>query len=187
MPPSPSRSLRKPLSSPPMSRASRPPVEPTRLRVLIAGVEKGERPPVEAAVRRALAGRDPAEPWSVSLVRLGTVWSVTLSGPGERFRNVSITAEEHRLAEAIGEAIGNGSAKPARETGPSDSPTSTGVPVQECMVCERCQKAILVTYEGQPNEPTQAAPLACPHCWTLNQVEVGAWAAAGGDYRADKA
>lgn len=149
----------------------------------MAGVERDERGAIEATVRRAFGRRDPAEPWSVSLVRLGRTWSVTLRGPGERFETVSFTAEEPRLAEAIGAALG-GEDRPA-ESGPADSPV--GMPAQVSLTCERCRQSILVTYEAQPDEPKERAPLACPHCWAMNRVEIGAWAAVGGDYRAEKA
>ncbi len=172
----------------PMSRevmpALRSPAQPSRLTVLVAGVDKDERPSIEAAVRRALAARDPSEPWSVSLVRLGSMWSVTLSGPGERFRSVSFTTESHRLAEAIQEATRDEEASSAETDDPAAWPA--GESIQERILCARCQKPILVCYEGQPDEPKQTAPLACPHCWMINQVEIGSWAAAGGDYRAEK-
>ena len=54
-------------------------------------------------------------------------------------------------------------------------------------MCGRCQQALVVSYEGEPDEPTQSAPVACPHCWAVSHVEVGGWAAAGGDYVAAKA
>jgi hypothetical protein len=152
--------------------------------VLVAGVERDERGDVEATVRRAFGSRDPAEAWSVSLVRLGRAWSVTLRGPGERFRNVSFSAEEHRLAEAIAESIGGDGDHRAPGSGQSDSPAR--VPAQASLTCEHCRQSIRVTYEAQPDETKSEAPLACPHCWAMNRVEIGAWAAAGGDYRAEK-
>ena len=33
----------------------------------------------------------------------------------------------------------------------------------------------------------EIAPLACPHCWRIGHVPIGVWAAAGRDYRAEKA
>jgi hypothetical protein len=153
--------------------------------VLVAGVERDERGDIEATVRRAFGSRDPAEAWSVSLVRLGRTWSVTLRGPGERFRNVSFSAEEQRLGEAIAEAIGGDGDDRAPEAGPSDSPT--GAPAEARLTCEHCRQSIRVTYEAQPDEAKVEAPLACPHCWAMNRVEIGAWAAAGGDYRAERA
>lgn len=157
----------------------------------MAGVDKDARTAAEATVRRAFAGRDADEPWSVSLVRLGQTWSVTLSGPGERFRNVSFTAEDHRLGEAIGEAIRGDDAAPAAAPTRTASPPPPGAagrgPIREHHECGRCRKGILVSYEGEPDEPKETAPLACPHCWMVSHVEIGAWAAAGGDYRAERA
>ena len=89
----------------PVTPAPRPTAAQSRIKVLVAGVDKDARGSVEATVRQAFAGRDPAEPWTVSLVRLGSSWSVTLSGPEARFRNLSFSAEQHRLADAIREAI----------------------------------------------------------------------------------
>jgi hypothetical protein len=155
------------------------------LKIMVAGADRDARGPVEAAVRRAFAGRE-AEPWSVSLVRVATLWSVTLNGPGDSFRNVSFTAEERRLAEALAEVIHGGGAQAT-----SASPVATNAPsralVQQRHVCGRCQQGILVSYEGLPDEPKEPAPVACPHCWAVGHVPIGAWAAVGGDYRAEKA
>jgi len=158
---------------------------PTGLRILVAGVDRDGRAPVEAAVKRAFAGRE-AEPWSVSLVRLGTLWSVTLNGPSESFRNVSFTAEERRLSEAVVEALRDRS---ERETGPAPSASAASArsTVQERHACGKCGLGILICYESEPGEAKHAAPVACPHCWAVGQVEIGAWAASGGDYRAEKA
>ncbi len=174
------------------------PAQPARpaahsaLKVLVAGVDKDARASVEASVRQALAGRDPAEAWSASLVRVGSSWSVSLSGPGERFRNLSFSAESHRLAEAIREAISGDAAGPA-PTSPS-APAAGSVSsmparsrIQDRHECGRCKQSILVSYEGEADEARERAPVACPHCWAVLQVEVGGWAAAGGDYVAEKA
>ncbi len=158
----------------------------------MAGIDRDARASVEASVRQALAGRDPAEAWSASLVRVGTSWSVSLSGPGERFRNLSFSAESHRLAEAIREAIsgeGTGSAPAARSAaaaGPG-APVPARSRIQDRHACGRCKQSILVSYEGEPDEARESAPVACPHCWAVNHVEIGGWAAAGGDYVAEKA
>jgi hypothetical protein len=151
----------------------------------MAGVDKDARGSVEAAVRRAFERRPVSESWSVSLVRLAGKWSVTLSGPGERFRNLSFTADESRLAEAIGEAIGGEHGGPA--PGPAASHAPPPATVRERHVCERCRQAILVVYESRPDDSKELAPIACPHCWTVNHVEIGAWAASTSDYRAEKA
>jgi hypothetical protein len=157
---------------------------------LVAGVDKDARGSVEATARQAFAGRDPSESWSVSLVRLGSSWSVTLSGPGERFKHVSFSAEQHRLAEAIREAISREQQAPAPASGPvaaAPLPTSGRGRIQDRHVCEKCRQALVVSYEGEPDEPKRSSPVACPHCWAVNHVEIGVWAAAGGDYSAAKA
>jgi hypothetical protein len=156
------------------------------LKLLVAGVDKDARGAVEASVRQAFAGRDPAEPWSVSLVRVGASWSVSLSGPGARFRNVSFSAEPHRLADAIRQAISRDDSGPARAAGTLASMPARSR-IQDRHVCERCQQAILVSYEGSPHELKERAPVACPNCWSVSHVEIGSWAAAGGDYVAEKA
>lgn len=138
-------------------------------------------------MRRAFEGRE-AEHWSVSLVRVATLWSVTLNGPGDSFRNVSFTAEERRLAEAVAEVIRGGGAPDASGArSAAAQAASSRVLVQERHVCGRCQQGILVSYEAQPDDTKEPAPVACPHCWAVGQVPIGAWAAAGGDYRAEKA
>lgn len=152
----------------------------------MAGVDRDVRGAVEASVRQAFSGRDPAEAWSVSLVRVGSSWSVSLAGPGERFRNVSFSAESHRLADAIRETISGAAgpaAAPAAGTLASQPARSR---IQDRHVCGNCQRAILVSYEGEPDEPKEPAPVACPHCWSVSHVEIGGWAAAGADYVAEK-
>jgi DNA-directed RNA polymerase subunit RPC12/RpoP len=159
--------------------------------VLVAGVDKDARAPVEMAVRQAFAGRDLQGPWSVSLVRLGQSWSVTLSGPGERFRHLSFVAEQHRLEDAIREVIGDdvaaaSAAAAASTRGPAPAGSGSRAKVQERHVCGKCKKELRVSYEGEPGEPKESAPVACPHCWATIHVEIGTWAVVGGDYRADK-
>lgn len=164
----------------------------------MAGVDKDARGSVEATVRQAFAGRDPGEPWSVSLVKLGSAWSVTLSGPGERFRHLSFSAEQHRLADAIREAISKDASSPApAAAGPASTSATawTSAPastsgrgrIEDRHVCVKCQQAIVVRYEGDPGEPKESSPVACPHCWAVTHVPIGSWAASGGDYTATKA
>jgi hypothetical protein len=46
---------------------------------------------------------------------------------------------------------------------------------------------MLVAYESHEGEPRQPVPVACPHCWVTGHVEIGVWAAVGGEYRCEKA
>jgi hypothetical protein len=45
----------------------------------------------------------------------------------------------------------------------------------------------MVVDDAQPGEPMETAPVACPHCWAVNRVSIGAEAALTRDYRAEKA
>jgi hypothetical protein len=164
---------------------------------MVAGVDKDARGAVEATVREALGPRAASGPWSISVVSLAGKWSVTLDGPGGRLRGVSFMAERHRLADAIREAVGGDQDGTAHAlaahapgasvpTAPGPAPLSPGE-VRDQHTCEHCGKAVLIVYELRPDEGRTLAPLACPHCWKVGYVEVGAWAAAGREYRAEKA
>jgi hypothetical protein len=164
------------------------------LKVLLAGVDSDTRGLVESAVRHALGSRAVSESWTVSLVRIGDKWSVTLDGPEPRFRNLSFTTAQDRLSGAIREAIGAPNAGPAapRAASPGAAPavahaTSAAGEVRVQHACERCQQRFSVVYESRPGEGKVLAAVACPHCWELNHLEIGAWAAAGKDFRAEKA
>jgi hypothetical protein len=167
------------------------------LTVLVAGIGKDERARVEGAVKAALGWRGLNEPWTVSLVKVGEQWSVTLNGPGERFRNLSFGATERELSGKITAAIGGaepgatpaaapsaGTADAPRRSAPSPTRGGAG---DDRYTCLDCGGAFVVLYERQPTDAKVMAAVACPHCWKLNHVEIGSWAAEGRDYRAEKA
>jgi hypothetical protein len=166
-------------------------VPAAKLKVLFAGVDKDARGPVEARVRQALESRTALDQWTVSLVRNGQRWSVTLYGPREPFRNVSLTTDDVGLVRAIREALGDSA--PGPRPGPAGEPAAAHAPeparvlVEESHVCAHCRGALLVAYESQPGELKEPAPIACPRCWRVSQVAIGTWAALGGDYRCEKA
>jgi hypothetical protein len=160
----------------------------------VAGVDKDERASLESRVKQALGSRAAEGPWSVSLVKLGGKWSVTLNGPGERFKSLSFASDDARLLDSIRDAVagspGQGrqaGAASSAAPGPKPAPAGPAGEVRDQHVCPQCQKAVVVIYETRPGEPRVSARVACPHCWHVSQVEVGAWAAEGGDYRAEKA
>lgn len=174
--------VRRPVVSTPAPAA----VTSQGVKILVAGVDKDAKAAVEAAVRQGLGPRAGSGPWSVSVVSLAGKWSVTLDGPGERLRGVSFVADQSRLAEAIREIADGpeaGKAGPAAPEAAVTPPTE----LRERHLCEACGQAWLVAYESRPDEPRKLAPVACPHCWQVGHVEIGAWAAAGGDYRAERA
>jgi hypothetical protein len=175
-------------------RSSRPPARPPSppgLRILVAGVDKDARGPVEASVRRALGALAERGPWSISVVSLAGRWSVTLDGPDERLRGLSFVVDGSRLEDALREVLhgeartpANGGVAPGATTPPAAAPP--GSELRDRHLCEHCGKPVLVIYEQQPGEGKELAAVACPHCWGIGRVEIGAWAAAGGEYRAEK-
>jgi len=157
--------------------------------VLVAGADKDTRSFVEKSVRDALGPQPTAEPCTVSLVKLGETWSVTIDGPGERRRSLSLE-DETLLAFAVRDAI----RLPSGEAGgPGRAPASVQpeqappFEVRDRYLCPHCQQPLEVVYESHPDEPKEQAPVACPHCWKVGYVRIGTWAAVGRDYRCEKA
>ena len=113
-------------------------------------------------------------------------WSVTLDGPDDRLRGVSFVAEQSRLVDMIREAVQADGDTPT--SGGATPPAATASPseARDRHLCEHCGNAVLVVYEHRPGEGKTLVAVACPHCWRIGHVEVGAWAAGGGDYRAEK-
>lgn len=172
------------------------PLSPPGLRIMVAGVDKDARGAVEASVRQALGSRAERGPWSISVVSMAGRWSVTLDGPEEQLRGLSFVADGSRLVDAIREALhgeagtpGNGGwgrTTVASATVAPPAATALAPDAGDRYVCRHCGKTVLVTYEEQPGDGKALAAVACPHCWQIEQVEIGAWAAAGGEYRAEK-
>ncbi|MBN2371140.1 MAG: hypothetical protein JXO72_11710 [Vicinamibacteria bacterium] len=168
------------------------------LKILVAGIDKEERDRVETAVKNAIGQRETFGPWTVSLVKIGRQWSVTLSGPEENCKNLSFSASDDRLGDVISEAIrDNKAAKPrtspttaaprAPQLGIASPPVEAQAnDVRDHHSCEACRNAFVVTFESQPGEAKVLTAVACPYCWHINRVEIGAWAASGHDFRAEK-
>jgi hypothetical protein len=162
--------------------------DPT-LRVLVAGADKDTRSFVEKSVRDAVASSPPVGPCTVSLVKLGGNWSVTVDGPGERRRTLSID-DETLLAFAVRDAIRLPQAGEAADASVAPSVRPEDAPpleVRDHFTCPSCQRGLEVVYESHADEPKEQAPVACPHCWKVGFVRIGAWAAVGRDYRCEKA
>jgi hypothetical protein len=161
------------------------------VRVLVAGVDRDSRGAVESEIRRLFASRPAGEAWTVSLVQLAGNWSATVDGP--QVHNMSFTAaDEPRLLDALRRVVNEAGGGVARASTATASPDDTqpaqpaSAPTREPHGCDRCGQVFVVVYERKPDEPQVRTPVACPHCWALNFVEVGDWAAAGHDYRAEK-
>jgi len=141
---------------------------------------------VESIVRQSLSSGSAPEEWTVSLVKLADKWSVTLHGPGERPHDFSLMASEERLGEAIREAINERATPLSAGGGVAGLGNQPLTETRESSRCERCGLTIVVVYEAQPDEPKERVAVACPHCWALNHVLIGSWAACGQEFRADK-
>jgi hypothetical protein len=182
-------SVRHPAPPPRPAPPAPSPAAPLPLRVLVAGADRDTRSFVEKSVREALAAAPPDGPCTVSLVKLGDNWSVTVDGPGERRRTLSVD-DETLLAFAVRDAIrlphaGEADAgHTAKGVKPEDAPP---LEVRDHFTCPSCRQGLEVVYESHPDEPKEQAPVACPHCWKVGFVRIGAWAAVGRDYRCEKA
>ena len=155
--------------------------DPMGLKVMCAGCSADERVQAESDLRRALGARIRAEPWTVSLVKVQNRWSVTLDGPGTRA--LTLTAPEDRLADSVRDALAPGISGPLSPAASAEmaSPDAR----HDRHECASCRQPFVVTYEASPNEPEQAAPVACPRCWQINSVLLAGSAAETGDYKAE--
>jgi hypothetical protein len=153
------------------------------LKVLCAGCGADAREAAEKTVRDALETRAQQGNWTVSLVRLGAQWSVTLDAPDAGLR-ATFMAPGDRLGDAIAENVGrpSPSSQPASSEPRNDAPEPAGA-----WKCEKCHGAFVVTYEKVPGESQVNVAVACPRCWHINHVPVGESAAGSQDYRAVEA
>jgi DNA-directed RNA polymerase subunit RPC12/RpoP len=157
------------------------------LKILCAGCSSEERALVEAGVRAGLGEQTRRDPWTVSLVKFGTGWSVTLDGPTIKGRRTSFMVPGPAGPQAVADAVRTA----ADPSAAAASPSSWTAPVdpegrRDSYKCNVCGGQYLVVYEAEPDEPLEDAPVACPHCWQIGKVQVARSASIGRDYRADK-
>jgi hypothetical protein len=151
------------------------------LKVLCAGCAADEREAAERTVREVLDPRATGDSWTVSLVKLGAQWSITLDAPDAGIRSTFMAP-----ADGLREAITHHTVQPSQPAptvpGPTRGPTGGEGPWK----CESCQGPFAVTYEKIAGEPEISVAVACPRCWHINHVPVGETAAASQDYRAEE-
>jgi hypothetical protein len=160
------------------------------LKILCAGCSSEERAAVEAGVRAGLGERTHRDPWTVSLVKFGTGWSVTVDGPTIKGRRTSFMVPGPAGPQALADAV-RSAADPTAPVA-SDTPSAAwAAPVdpqgrRDPHKCDVCGGQYVLVYDAEPNEPLEDAPVACPHCWQVGKVQVARSASIGRDYRADK-
>lgn len=81
-----------------------------------------------------------------------------------------------------------GATTPAPAAAPAARPTVSAAsgPRRVPLECVQCHQRFHVTFEAIAGEPEHMTPVACPHCWHMNQVLIGETAADTSDYRAEK-
>ena len=158
------------------------------LKILCAGCSSEERALVEAGVRAGLVEQARRDPWTVSLVKFGTGWSVTLDGPTIKGRRTSFMVPGPAGPQAVADAVRTAADPGAAAAASASSWTPPVDPGgrRDSHKCSMCGGQYLVVYEAEPDEPLEDAPVACPHCWQIAKVQVARSASIGRDYRADK-
>ena len=167
------------------------------LKILCAGCSLEERAAVEAEVAAGLGARAQNEPWTVSLVKIGDRWSVTLEGPDRATRGQNFMAAPGRLRQSIAEALTGGvpdaaprpASRPVRPppATPGSGPATSGSSGErrDRHQCSKCGKPYVIVYETEAGEPTETVPVACPRCWQIDHVAVAQSAGINRDYRVD--
>ena len=163
------------------------------LKILCAGCSSEERAAVEAGVRAGLGDRPRRDPWTVSLVKFGNGWSVTLDGPTVKGHRTSFMVGGSAGPQAVAEAVRSAAdptAPAPRATAPSpgNGHSTPALPEgrRDSHKCGMCGGQYVLVYEAEPDEPLEDAPVACPHCWQILKVQVARSVSFDRDYRADK-
>jgi len=156
------------------------------IELLMAGCSEEERERVGQLVRSVIGDRAADASWRVSLVKIGGRWSMSLDGPDERLKGKAFTVPEAQLRDAMLESLRQ--AEPTDETGQGAGAALEpgGDPRRDSHQCGKCRQPFVVLYELREGESLRKMPVACPHCWQMNYVEIGQWAASGREYRAEK-
>jgi hypothetical protein len=85
------------------------------LKIMCAGCSKDEREPAEASVKAALAGA--AGSWTVSLVKIGRQWSMTVDGPDIKHKTQVVP--EGGIKQAIQQLLPGAAPPPASLPAPA--------------------------------------------------------------------
>ena len=167
------------------------------VKILCAGGSKEEKEAVETAVRAGLGPRPAQESWTVSLVKIGRQWSVTVDGPQKTSPRSTFMAAEGGLREAMSQSLSAPPSAPPRAAAGGRSASAPAVPAasfsrsagerRNVYKCQKCGSGFVVIYEIEPGEGEETVAAACPHCWQIEQVKVAVTAAVNNDFRVEKA
>src|SRR5207249_8968383 len=113
------------------------------LKILCAGGSKEEKEAAEAAVRAGIGPRPAAEAWTVSLVKVGRQWSVTLDGPEKSSPRSTFIAGEGRLRDTISQSLAHRGPdglpdSAARPQAPTRRPTAASAPRRQRRNAHQC-------------------------------------------------
>lgn len=164
------------------------------LKILCAWCSPAEREGAESVVRRIVGARPSQETWTVSLVRLGAAWIVSVEAPG------SLRQQEQALQDAIRGALGSADSRSRRSVPAPVTPVAAQVSATAAAViqpsgpsqrsdshrCPSCSRGYHVVYDARPGEASESVAVACPHCWRTARVDVAESAALTHEYRAER-
>jgi hypothetical protein len=78
------------------------------LKLLLAGCSKADRERLEPMIEGLFRGRPAGEAWTVSLVRIGERWSVSLDGPDARLRGATFMSDDEGLRDRLTDTLRRG-------------------------------------------------------------------------------
>jgi len=168
------------------------------VKILCAGGSKEEKEAVETAVRAGLGRRPSKESWTVSLVKIGRQWSVTVDGPEKTSPRATFMAAEGGLREAISQSLSpagtavqragaGGRSAPAPAAPTAASSSGSAGERRNAYKCQKCGNGFVVIDEIEPGEGEESVAAACPHCWSNERIKVAVTAAINNDFRVEKA
>ncbi len=119
------------------------------LKIMCAGCPKDEREPAETSVKAALAGATGS--WTVSLVKIGRQWSMTVDGP--EIKHKTVVVPEGGIKQAIQELLLSDAPAPApRAPAPPTLSAPVGAPAA------RPTASVPAPAPARPPRPAAPAP-----------------------------
>jgi hypothetical protein len=121
------------------------------VKIMCAGCPKDEREPAEAAVKAALG--QAAGSWTVSLVKIGRQWSVTVDGPD--IKHKTLVVPDGGIRQAIQELLPRAAPPDAPAPSPPAPSATSAAPAPRPVVTP-------TTATRSPVPPPRSAPAPAP-------------------------